>query len=482
MKYRTKLILIFSGVVIGTVLLGQGLTYLETRRRFVGDLKSKVLGVATTASKLLDRDQVAHVSNELDANTDAYVSIIKKLREVRDANRRSDLHVRYIYLIRPDPENPNQMVVVADATEDPSVFAPPGTKYPEAAKIGILNHLNEPFAPQEMIMDRWGTFLPGYAPIVDKDGRYLATIGVNLSDHYVNQELDRLKWIDFWTTSISLLAGLIVAIILANGITRKLRVIFSGVSKIGHGELDTRIDVYSKDELGDLALEINDMAKGLEERDRLKQNFIRYVSKHVMEKILASGKMPVMEGERRKITVLFSDIRGFTRLSERLPPEEVVSLLNEYLAIMLDVIFAHSGTLDKFIGDGLMVEFGAPLDDPEQELHAVQTALAMNQALVSLNQKWLSAGRPQIVIGIGIHTGLAVVGNIGSEKRLEYTAIGDTVNVASRLQEATKELHTPILVSETTWAAVEKSVASKELGSIHLKGRDEPIKVYAIVL
>lgn len=482
MKYRTKLILIFSGVVTGTVLLGQGLTYLEMRRGLVGELRSKVVGVAVTASTLLDLDEVARVSKELNDQTDAYASVIQKLRQVRNANRRSDFYVRYIYLIRTNPMNPNQMVVVADAAEDPSVFAPPGTAYPEGVKIGILDHLNEPFTPPEMVEDRWGVFLPAYAPIVDKDGRYLATIGVDLSGHYVNQALDRLKWIDFWTMSISLLAGLIAAVFLANGITRKLGKIFSGVSQIGHGELDVRIDVHSKDELGDLALAINDMAKGLEERDRLKQNFVRYVSKHVLEKILTGGKMPAMEGERRKLTVFFSDIRGFTSLAERLPPEEVVSLLNEYLGVMLDVIFAHNGTLDKFIGDGLMVVFGAPLDDAEQELHAVQTALAMHKALIALNQKWLSMGRPQIAIGIGIHTGLAIVGNIGSEKRLEYTAIGDTVNVASRLQVATKELHTPILVSETTWTAIQKSCASKALGSIHLTGRDAPIKVYAIVI
>ena len=216
---------------------------------------------------------------------------------------------------------------------------------------------------------------------------------------------------------------------------------------------------------------INSMTKGLRERERLKLNFARYVSQHVMDTILKSEHVAKLEGERRKITVLFSDIRQFTQLSERLRPEDVVSLLNEYFEVMLDVIFRHQGTLDKFLGDGIMVEFGAPLDDEKQELHAVQTAIGMQRELKKLVMKWEKEGRPKIEIGIGVHTGLAVVGNIGSEKRIEYTAIGDTVNVASRLEQATKLLKKPILISETTYEGIKDTFKALSLGPMILPGR-----------
>lgn len=188
------------------------------------------------------------------------------------------------------------------------------------------------------------------------------------------------------------------------------------------------------------------MTKGLQERERLKLNFSRYVSDHVLEKILSSSVPTKLEGERRKITVLFSDIRQFTQLSENLSPEQIVSLLNEYFKVMLDIIFAHKGTLDKFIGDGLMVEFGAPLQDDFQEKNAVTAA----------------------------------VGNIGSEKRMEYTAIGDTVNIAARLEQMTKSTGKYILISEDTYQAIKDEFDAKNLGSTALIGRQEPITVYAI--
>lgn len=480
MKYRTKLILSFSGIIIATTLLLQELNYRASKKVLISELRSKILAASATTSELIDKEQVATAVNDLNDQAENFKILVQELRNVRDANRRKDFYVMYIYLLAPDPQNPEQMVVVADASQNPAEYAPPGTLYPEGKKIGILDHLKEAFVPSFEVEDRWGRFLPGYAPIYTADGKYLATLGMNLDSKYIDQKLDHLRWVALESMGISLIAGLIVATLLAHGITKSLQEINRGIFQIGKGDLQTRIAVTSKDEFGHLATTLNEMAKGLLERDRLKSNFIRYVSKHVLENILSGERMSSLEGERRKITVMFSDIRDFTRLAEKMPPEDVVSILNEFLAAMLDVVFSHDGTLDKFMGDGIMVEFGAPLDDAKQEMHAVQTAIGMNKALRKLNQKWLQQGRPQIAIGIGIHTGCAVVGNIGSEKRMEYTAVGDTVNIASRLQEATKELKIPILISKNTWEGTQNRFSGKALGPMHLRGRDEPIDVYSV--
>lgn len=199
-----------------------------------------------------------------------------------------------------------------------------------------------------------------------------------------------------------------------------------------------------------------------------------------MEKILLTDNVPSLVGESRKMTVLFSDIRNFTHLSEKMPPEDVVSLLNEYFGQMLNIIFINNGTLDKFLGDGMMVLFGAPLNDSEQEINAVNTALQMQHALKELNQKWERMECPSLRMGIGIHTGDAVVGNIGSEKRMEYTAIGDTVNVASRLEQMSKQLMVEVLISDATKKSLGTHFNTVSFGQVIIPGRDSPLEVFSV--
>ncbi len=253
------------------------------------------------------------------------------------------------------------------------------------------------------------------------------------------------------------------------------------VKRIGNADFDTPLQVRSKDEFGEVAEAVNQMAQGLKERDRVKTTFAHYVSHQVMDSILKSGADIRLSGDRRRISVLFCDIRGFTSISEKLKPEQVVLLLNDYFEAMVEVIFRHNGTLDKFIGDGIMVIFGAPEDDVYQEEHALKAAIEMQSELHKLALKWAEHGI-DMRIGIGINSGPAVVGNIGSSRRMDYTAIGDTVNLASRLESATKELGVGILVSEYTYNAVRGAFQFQEMGAVHVKGRNDPVMTYTPVV
>ncbi|HLF28360.1 MAG TPA: adenylate/guanylate cyclase domain-containing protein [Anaerolineae bacterium] len=176
-----------------------------------------------------------------------------------------------------------------------------------------------------------------------------------------------------------------------------------------------------------------DIERQQQESARVKDVLGRYLSHQVARQILAQGGLNV-HGERREITVLFADLRGFTPLSETLPPETVVRLINEFLAAMTEVVFKYDGTLDKFLGDGLMAIFGAPLSHPDDVRRALNCAIEMQAAFERLRARWRSQSLPEPGLGIGLHTGEAVVGSIGSDQRLDYTAIGDTVNLAQRLQ------------------------------------------------
>jgi adenylate cyclase len=167
-------------------------------------------------------------------------------------------------------------------------------------------------------------------------------------------------------------------------------------------------------------------------------------------------------------------------MAEGMTPEAVVEMLRGFFDRMVEVLMRHKGTIDKFLGDGMMVIFGAPLDDPYQEEHAVLAAVEMQQQLRNLCTQWETNGRRPVKMGIGINSGAAIVGNIGSEDRMEYTAIGDTVNLAARLESATKELGVEIVVSEHTYTAIRPLFQWKPAGSITVRGRTEPVRAYSV--
>ena len=221
------------------------------------------------------------------------------------------------------------------------------------------------------------------------------------------------------------------------------------------------------------------------ERARLRQLFGRYVSDAVAEKLVASGKPPDLGGEALAVTVLFADVRNFTTLSERLSPHQVVEMLNAYFTRVCEPILEQGGCVDKFIGDAVMAVFGSPVAQPDHARRAVQAALAMAE-MAGEFRAWMAArfadqGLPDFHIGIGLHTGEVVVGSIGSPKRLDFTAIGDTVNTASRLEGLTKELGWAIVASSSTVAAAGPGVATRGQQQIKVKGRREPVEVFEVM-
>jgi adenylate cyclase len=213
----------------------------------------------------------------------------------------------------------------------------------------------------------------------------------------------------------------------------------------------------------------------------VQQLFGRYVSPDVFTHLMADPSLARLGGQRREMTVLFSDIRGFTSASERETPEAVVAQLNEYFTVMVRVLFRHHGTLDKFVGDMVMGLFGAPVTDPHHADHAVAAARDMLRELDVLNAAWKAEGRPTVEIGIGINSGEMIAGNIGSDTVMSYTVIGDAVNLGSRLESATKEYRARILISEATRALLTAPVPTREIGPIAVKGKAQMVTVHAVL-
>jgi adenylate cyclase len=216
------------------------------------------------------------------------------------------------------------------------------------------------------------------------------------------------------------------------------------------------------------------------ERRRISNLFGRYVSRDIFHQLLTNPALARLGGQRREMSVLFSDIRGFTSVSEAATPEAVVAQLNEYFSRMVEVLFRHRGTLDKFVGDMVMALFGAPLDDPDHADHAVAAALDMIAELERLNARWVSEGRARLDIGIGINSGEMIAGNIGAETIRSYTVIGDAVNLGSRLESLNKDYGTRIIISEHTRARLRRSYALRPLGDVVVKGKSQPVGIFAV--
>ncbi len=217
------------------------------------------------------------------------------------------------------------------------------------------------------------------------------------------------------------------------------------------------------------------------EKKKIRGAFQYYLTASVISEMLKDPTKLKLGGDKKDLTVLFSDIRGFTTISEKLTPEELVHLLNEYLTAMTDIVFKYEGLLDKYMGDAIMAVYGAPLDQPDHPVRACRTALDMIEELKKLQQKWSEEGRPVLHIGIGINSGDMVVGNMGSQMRFDYTVMGDSVNLGSRLEGINKEYGTSIIISEYTYEGVKDVLVCRELDSVRVKGKKLPVKIYELL-
>jgi len=285
------------------------------------------------------------------------------------------------------------------------------------------------------------------------------------------------------TIILGTLAGVALAAFaalgLARNVSRPVQQLAEHTREVARGDYSRRIDLPRADELGELAQAFNQMTTGLAERDRVRDLLGKVVSPEIAAQLLHSDVQ--LGGEEREVTVLFSDLRDFTSLSEKLPPAEVLALLNRYLDRMSGIVERHGGVIDKYIGDAIMALFGAPVALPHAAAWAIMAAQEMKAALADLNRELAAEGKPTLAVGIGINTGRVIAGNMGSSTRLNYTVIGDAVNLAARLETLTKEpiYDARIIVSAATAEAAQATAQFRPLGTVLVKGRREPVAIFA---
>ena len=400
-----------------------------------------------------------------------------------------DKDVASIYVLVRTPD-PNTFRFAADLTVRgrPAVV---GSDY-DASNVAVVREaLEGPAAEEEPVPDAYGETLAGMAPVRDEQGNAVAALGIDVQA----SRIERMRRRILTTTALVFAAafGLLgLAALLAARLVRKpLTRVIAGTGAVARGELDTRVGLASNDEFGVLGDHFNRMAEGLEEREHIRDTFGRYVSEDVARKVLSDRAATALGGEEREVTVLFSDLQGYSTLAEHLSPPQVVEMLNAYLGAMNVLIAEEGGCIIEFLGDAILAVFNAPNDLEGHPERAVRCALRMRERLAGLNAEWEAqglrdvwrrSGIEQIRARVGVHVGPVVAGNLGSRIRMKYAVIGDTVNVAARLEALNKQLQTDLLVSGDVLARLPEAMAAlaHDGGEHHVKGRGQSVRVYSL--
>jgi class 3 adenylate cyclase len=323
-----------------------------------------------------------------------------------------------------------------------------------------------------------GLWISAFAPVPGGEGRPGGLLHVSYPVEIYLDRLHELRNTLLFATGVGALATLVLGLLVLRRLTRPIARLTGGVARVAAGDLSRPLPVTSRDEVGRLTQAFNSMLDGLRQRDFIRSAFGRYVSPEVARTILESPDGLRFGGTKRVVTVLMSDLRGYTRFAEQGDPAEVMEVLNGYLARMADVVIAHGGTINEFIGDAIFAVYGAPVAHSDHAERAAATALAMQTALVEINAEHLRRGLPAFQMGIGLHTGEAVVGNIGSEQRAKYAVVGGAVNVASRVESAT--VGGQVLLTAATLAELGPLARVGPGMAVPMKGLSEPLTLHEL--
>jgi adenylate cyclase len=347
-----------------------------------------------------------------------------------------------------------------------------GVKYFDHRQLSIVSGARPPWRVRED-----GGIITLAYPIIFK-GTTVGYTVVSFSDEFIQESISGAITSAVIITMVAVVIVGLLSIPLAGGLLRPVFRLIKATREISLGNLDYRVPEKGESEISDLVRSFNDMATDLKKKEVLKGVFNRYVSPHVADEIMKDPERIILGGDRRDVTVLFADIRGFTPLTSKLLPEVTVEILNRYFTLTTEIIFRFEGTVDKFIGDAVMCVFGSPIRSEIHIEQAIKAAVAIRQATGVLNDRRHLRGLTPLYMGLGIDSGEVIVGNMGSQMRMEFTAIGEAVNMASRLTDIARAGE--VLLTDAVFARVNGNVDVERLPDMHIKGIESPSAIYRV--
>ncbi len=484
-RFHVRLTGLYGGTVLLCLLLIGLIFYKSGVDAEIQGLQQRLLAMVTSLASSIDGERLTRIPLEATDPTAFHLAIRERFAEVA----KLDPDVESIYVLRPTRE-PTKLRFLVDYVKTGEA-GKPGEEYDATDIPVMIKGFSAPAVEQEPYTDEFGTTLSGYAPIFDSAGKSIGIVGADVQATRLQLLERQVRQVVLLVFGIAVLLVGLVSLAVAHSVRTPLTRIINATAAVARGNYNTLIDLPRKDEFGLMGQHFNSMVAGLKDREFIRETFGRYVSPEVANAVLNTDKMPQLGGEERVVSVLFSDLRGYSTLAERLPPVAVVEMMNQYLTEMHALIDKYHGCVIEFMGDAILAVFGAPYYQPDHSENALRCAMEMRDHLVELNEKWSHSGLARYWKGkeldrwgarIGIHTGPVVAGNVGSPTRFKYTVIGDTVNVASRLETLNKELNTDILLSDDVYAHLPEDLLLhiKSRGPHQVKGREQSVNVYSV--
>ena len=480
MNFRTKL----TSVLILLALISSSLALICEYRNIESSVKdsfiSRTKNVALAISLLVDPSLMEAFYRSPQKNSKEYLALEKQFRNVLRATSASEILVESIYTLTPKQDDPNHFTVGVDVHSDLKISSQVGMPWALVKNFHLGENLNHPYSPHSFITNQKGIWLNGFAPIKDSSGKYIATVGVSIISSHLLTLLHRVIEYQIIGMLLSLIVAALAAYFLMRHIIIPLKSLSAGVSEVNKGNFAYRIQLKTHDEFYILASSINKMSKALSEKKRLKKGFSHYLTHAVLSNVLTQHVPMKMKGEKKKVTLLFIRFKDFPQKIELFEPEQFFELFNETHLKFLSIVFRNRGTLEKFFSDEILVEFGIPLDDPDQEENALKTAIEITEQTRLINQLFQLKETQQLHVHIGIHTGEAVIGTIGSTYRKEFTVIGESINTVTHITKQGLEGDYTILMSEQVATALKEKYPIKEIGKLTSKESQEAISLYTL--
>jgi adenylate cyclase len=458
-------------VVVTTIVLGI-CTFISVRNFVRSEIQQRLATAVGIAAIQIEADKHATLKTKDDEKGQVYVDYQQKLRRIRDSSK----DIRYVYTFRKQADG--KIVFVVDAEEPSDKFSHIGDPYDSPTSV-LLESFKPPYqvrVESEFSKDDWGIWLSAFAPVLDRNGNLEALVGMDIAAEkafeYERNYLLVILGIALPLVSIVAFVGLLFS----RKISGPIHDLALELQKIQELDLDGKHTVASKiQEITEIGDAVSDMKRGL-------RSFSRYVPTEVVRNLMELKKEAEIGADKREMSFFFSDLANFTKICEQWPQEVIAEHLDEYFeCISRTIMNTGHGTVDKFVGDTVMAFWGAPKANSEHAKFACKAALSCQLQLEKLVSGWNSYGVSGIHTRIGISTGSALVGNFGFNERLSYTAIGDTVNLASRLESLNKIYGTKILVSEDTWKVVHKDFEWRQIDSIVVRGRTNACRIFEVV-
>lgn len=418
---------------------------------------------ARTAALLIDGDALDRIRSKGDEGGPEWTEVMRSVTRVREENSLGS-----VYVLRRSA-TPGRGVFIADSSVGRTAAL--GDEYDLSRVPAMERAFQVVSVDADIVTDEYGASLSGYAPIRRRDGSTAGIIGLDIDASDVLAGRAEFKRIAGGIALLFLIASSIASLAFARILTRPILEMSKGIQALSAGRLETRMVVRGRDEIGQLSAATN----------RMVDTLCHYLPTKLVGEILASASDLKLGGASTRVTSYFSDIAGFTSISERLTPEQTVALLNEYLSAMTDIIEGLGGTVDKYVGDAVVAFWGAPLPVADHAAAACEAALRQDEAIRKLRQQWRTEGKPEISFRVGLNTGAVVAGNMGSSRRFNYTVIGDSVNLASRLEGANKLYGTSILLGEDTYELIKGAFECRRLDRVRVVGRKTSIAIYELL-